>query len=86
MQYIVYIIQSEKKNLFKGFTQNLSISINYHNADKSPSTKGQGVWTLLFTKGFEEKEDALEYVKMLKMQTDKYIHWLVASNRNEIDA
>src|SRR3989339_595771 len=61
--YFVYIIQSENypKQLYTGFTENISIRINDHNEGKSVHTNKFKPWKLIYHCRFNDKKKALDF-------------------------
>lgn len=84
MNFHAFILKNPSNKLFIGFTQNLELTINFHNDNRSEKTKDQGPWDLVFTKTFDNKEETLEYNQMLRKQTTEYLYWLIDSGRNEL--
>ena len=67
MQFTVYILYSEQFNKhYVGFTSNLELRIKSHNEFGKDWTTRYRPWKLIFTKEFENKNDAMTYEKWLK--------------------
>jgi putative endonuclease len=78
MKYFVYILFSEKSNIYyKGFSETPFERLVEHNENKSRFTSGKGPWKMVYLEGFEGKSQALIREKMLKRQNRKYIDWLI---------
>ena len=63
--YYVYLIVSEDKQVYTGYTNNLKRRINEHNAGKSRFTSGKS-WRLVYYEAYFSKEDARHREKRLK--------------------
>ena len=83
-KFYVYIIENEKGILYKGFTENIKVRLEFHNQNLSTYTAHKGPWELVFIKSFETKSKALKFEKMLKRQNHNYLNWLINSDKNEI--
>jgi putative endonuclease len=58
--HYVYVIQSKTTyELYIGSSSNLKNRLVQHNANKSRSTKGKGLWILIYTEVYRSKDDAL---------------------------
>ena len=67
MTYTVYILFSAKHQLhYTGFTTNLAMRLLSHNEFGKGWTAKYRPWSLVFTKDFEIKKDAMDYEKWLK--------------------
>ena len=67
MQFTVYILYAEQFNkYYVGFTSNLELRIKSHNEFGRDWTARYRPWKLIFTKEFENKNDAMWYEKWLK--------------------
>ena len=69
MKYFVYIIKSEKdfKN-YIGFTTNLKVRLEWHNAGKNKSTKYRMPFVLIYFREFDDKYSAMKFKRWLKNQ------------------
>ena len=69
MKYFVYIIKSEKdfKN-YIGFTTNLKVRLELHNAGKNKSTKYRMPFVLIYFREFDDKYSAMKFKRWLKNQ------------------
>ena len=82
--YTVYIICNPQKVYYKGFTSDVLRRLEEHNSAIGKYTTEKGPWTLVFKHSFISKSAALKYERMLKRQNNKYLDWLIASEKNEI--
>ena len=65
--YTVYVIQSKKtKDLYFGFTTNLSERLKHHNDGINQSTKFGIPWILVYCESYRSEEDARAREKGLK--------------------
>jgi putative endonuclease len=66
-QYYVYVLQSESdKNFYTGYTNNIRVRFNEHNAGKVLSTKNRLPMKLIYWEGCFNQKDALSREKYLK--------------------
>jgi putative endonuclease len=67
MQFIVYILYSEKfKKHYTGHTSNIELRLKSHNEFGKDWTARYRAWKLIYTKGFDNKIEAIAYEKWLK--------------------
>ena len=67
MLFTVYILYSEKFNKhYTGFSSNLSERLVSHNKLGHDWTARYRPWKLIFTKNFDNKQDAVAYERWLK--------------------
>jgi putative endonuclease len=67
MHYYVYVLQSESdKNFYTGYTKDIRVRINEHNAGKVLSTKNRLPMELIYWEGCLNQKDALSREKYLK--------------------
>ena len=67
MIFHVYVISSCKdKKWYTGYTQDLRKSFKEHNDNRVGSTKNRGPFTLIYTEGCLNREDALARERYLK--------------------
>ena len=67
MTYTVYILFSDSHNKhYTGFTTDLEDRLLSHNELGNGWTKAFRPWTLIYTKEFSSKSDAIKYEKWLK--------------------
>ena len=72
MKYFVYILKSQKNNdIYVGSTENLTKRIKLHNFGKVKSTKPYGPWTLLESKEFDSRSEAVRQEKFMKTGQQK---------------
>jgi len=70
--YYIYVLLSEKDGKkYTGYTKNLSLRFEAHNAGKVPSTKNRRPLKLIYFEGCLSKEDALRREKYLKTHYGK---------------
>lgn len=84
-RFIVYIISNPDGIYYKGYTTNIVRRLEEHNSPLGKYTSERGPWILIFAKLFEAKSETLKYEKMLKRQNHKYLDWLIASDKNELN-
>jgi len=79
MPYFVYIIYSEKADLYyKGFTENPEQRLIAHNTDETYFTAGKGPWKIVYLKEFPSKREALIEEKRIKKLNRKSIETLIS--------
>ena len=72
MYYYVYVLLSEKDNLFyTSYTSNLNNRINLHNDGKVDSTKDRRPLKLIYWEGCLNQQDATRREKYLKSGNGK---------------
>lgn len=72
MHYYVYVLLSEKDNLFyTGYTSNIIERIKYHNEGKVESTKKRRPLILIYWEGCLHQQDATRREKYLKSGNGK---------------
>lgn len=72
MYYYVYVLLSEKDNLFyTGYTSNLNNRISLHNSGKVESTKYRQPLRLIYWEGSLNQQDATRREKYLKSGNGK---------------
>jgi len=65
--YYVYILKSQKnEKLYKGFTNDLKKRIKDHNFGRSPFTKNNRPWKLIYYEAFISEKDARREELFLK--------------------
>jgi putative endonuclease len=72
MYYYIYILQSEKDNLFyTGYTNDLKARLEMHNSGKVISTKNRIPLKLIYFEGCLNQQDATHREKYLKTSWGK---------------
>ena len=72
MYYYIYILQSEKDNLFyTGYTNDLKARLEMHNSGKVISTKNRIPLKLIYFEGCLNQKDATHREKYLKTSWGK---------------
>ncbi|WP_414672812.1 GIY-YIG nuclease family protein [Lacibacter sp.] len=72
MYYYVYVLLSEKDNLFyTGYTSDLKIRLELHNQGKVTSTKNRRPLQLIYFEGCRNQQDATRREKYLKSGNGK---------------
>jgi len=72
MYYYIYILQSEKDNLFyAGYTNNLKERVKQHNEGKVNSTKNRMPLKIVYFEGCLNQQDATHREKYLKTSWGK---------------
>jgi len=76
--FYVYIIYSKDFDVYyKGFTENVTQRLHYHNENRSRYTSNKGIWELVYSKVFETKKEALVEELRLKKLNRKSIEVLI---------
>jgi putative endonuclease len=77
MSYFVYVLYSEnRKQFYKGFTENVERRLYEHNNDLGRYTAGKGPWQLIIVEKYDTKREALIREKALKKCKSEYFDWL----------
>ncbi|MEX0944805.1 MAG: GIY-YIG nuclease family protein [Balneolaceae bacterium] len=72
MTYYLYIIQSEKKDIYYiGSSGNPCRRLFYHNSESKGFTKQFRPWKLIYTQSFESKSSALKAENRVKAWKSK---------------
>lgn len=58
MYYVYLIVSTKTKERYIGYTNNLEKRLSEHNTDKNKSTKGKGLWLIVYYEMYKSKEDA----------------------------
>lgn len=67
MHYFVYILKSDTSDRFyTGSTDNLERRIAEHQRGKSPATRNRGPWTLVYSKPFDTRSEAVKWEMEIK--------------------
>ena len=83
MNFFVYILISQSNSQFYiGQTQDLSARIILYNANKVPSTKNRGPWSIYFSIRVESRSQAIMLEKKLKniKSRKRIITWVQLNN------
>ncbi|WP_347050157.1 GIY-YIG nuclease family protein [Flavobacterium olei] len=76
--FYVYIIYSKTFDVYyKGFSENISQRLLYHNDNNSRYTSNKGPWELVYSKAFETKKEALIEELRLKKLNRKSLEALI---------
>ncbi|WP_347050156.1 GIY-YIG nuclease family protein [Flavobacterium olei] len=76
--FYVYIIYSKTFDVYyKGFSENISQRLLYHNDNNSRYTSNKGPWELVYSKAFETKKEALIEELRLKKLNRKSLETLI---------
>ncbi len=77
--YYTYILHSESTNkYYVGYTHNLNLRIERHNAGWSKSTKSGIPWKIVYSEEYETKSEAIKREFQIKhKKSRKYIEHLV---------
>jgi len=82
--YYVYIIKSIKdKQLYLGYTNNLSKRIKEHNSKLNTSTKSRTPFKLVYYKAYHSRQDATKHGSNLKLHA-KALTQLLRRIRNSV--
>jgi putative endonuclease len=65
--HYVYVLLSEAKDFYVGYTSDLKRRIKEHNSGLNESTKGKR-WNVIYYEAYASKEDALERERKLKQR------------------
>ena len=72
--YYVYLIKSEKENIYIGYSSDLKRRLKEHNMGLNVSTKGMS-WELIYYEAYKSKEDAIKRERSLKKHGQS-LRWL----------
>ncbi|MBL0735918.1 GIY-YIG nuclease family protein [Flavobacterium sp. GN10] len=76
--FYVYIIYSKTFDVYyKGFSEDISQRLLYHNENRSRYTANKGPWKLVYSKAFETKKEALVEELRLKKLNRKSLEALI---------
>ena len=83
MPFYLYILESEATGRYYiGHTQDIAQRLLRHNANRVPSTRHKGPWTLVYQEEFKNRRCAAERERYLKCLKDRsFIDALVRSSR-----
>ncbi len=71
-----------KDRYYVGYTKNLQLRLERHNAGWSRSTKSGIPWKIVYSEKFETKSEAIERENAIKkMKSRNYIEKLIAGGR-----
>ena len=71
--FYVYLIKSEKNSrIYTGFTSDLKQRFTDHNNGKSPYTRNNRPYRLVYYEAFASKADAQKREKSLKLRSNTY--------------
>jgi putative endonuclease len=66
--YRVYVLQNPRGGFYIGFSENVDIRLQQHNAGMSRSTRGRGPWRIVWQSDFLTSSAARELELELKKQ------------------
>ncbi len=66
MTYFTYVIWSQEKFQYIGYTPDLERRLNEHNSEMSHSTKYGHNWNIMYLKEFISRSDAMKHERYLK--------------------
>ena len=75
--YWVYILKNAEGIYYKGSTEDIERRLSEHNENKGRFTSGKGPWTLVYSKLFETKREALIEEKRLKKLNTRSLEKLI---------
>ena len=79
MPYFTYILRNPQGRFYIGQTDDLVLRLLRHNQDEVFSTKSRGPWTMVWSKEFATRAEAMAEEKRLKaMKSRKALDALVA--------
>ena len=64
--FYVYIIQNEKRELYKGYTEDLKRRIIEHNNGRTKTTRKSKQWKLIYSETYNERDEAIQREKYFK--------------------
>jgi putative endonuclease len=71
-KFYTYIIESDiSQRWYVGHTNNIERRLVEHNSGQSKSTKGKGLWKLIFLRSFDNNLDANRFELKLKKLRNK---------------
>ena len=76
--YWVYILKNQEGIYYKGYTTNIEKRLEEHNTGLSRYTSNKGPWSIVYSKTFEDKKDALIEEKRIKRLNVKSIEKLIS--------
>jgi putative endonuclease len=86
MSFYVYIIQSQvDQSYYKGFSENIALRVQRHNASESVYTSNKVPWKLVYVEELQTKTKALMREKALKKYSHKQIEMLIGSSKNIVE-
>jgi putative endonuclease len=79
MAHYVYILYSNiKDRYYTGSTSDIEQRLKRHNAGATPSTRTGRPWSVVYTKQFDSKTEALKFENYIKrMKSRKFIESLI---------
>ena len=82
--FYTYVIQSTSSGvLYVGQTNNLSDRILRHNTNRNKWTKNKGPWTLIFSRAFETRSEAMVLeVKLKAFKNREYLFKWIEQQEN----
>ena len=82
MSYTVYVLYSEKSNLhYTGYTSNLVMRMKSHNEFGKGWTTRHRPWKIIYSKEFEDLQDAMNYEIWLKTGVGREFLKSIASKK-----
>ncbi|MEX2596602.1 MAG: GIY-YIG nuclease family protein [Salibacteraceae bacterium] len=67
MSYTVYVIRNSLTGkLYKGQTEHLEKRLTEHNQGHTKTTRGEGIWSVVYSEVFETRQEALKREKYFK--------------------
>ncbi|MEA1896411.1 MAG: GIY-YIG nuclease family protein [Bacteroidota bacterium] len=84
MSFFIYIIYSESRDkYYVGYTQDIEIRVEKHNAGATPSTRPGSPWIFVYSEEYNEKSVAIKReIEIKKMKSRKYIEKLIGNIQN----
>ncbi|KAA3639116.1 MAG: GIY-YIG nuclease family protein [Bacteroidetes bacterium] len=77
--FFTYVIQSLKTNqIYIGQTNDLEDRLLRHNSNRNKWTKNKGPWSIIFSKSFETRSEAVRLERKLKAfkSRERVISWI----------
>ena len=81
MSFSVYILRNPQGRLYIGQTSDVTLRLRRHNQNTVFSTKDRGPWTLVYSKEFPTRSEAMAQERKLKaLKSNKALLALVADS------
>lgn len=79
--YFVYVLQNPKSAYYIGVSSDLERRIVEHNRGQNASTRGRGLWRIIYTEAYPSSLEAQRRESEIKRKKRKsYIEWLMKEN------
>jgi len=82
MNYTVYILRNSEGVYYKGYTSDICRRLYEHNDDtRHKFTSTRGPWELVYSRGFDNKREALIEERRLKRLNKRSIEALISEHK-----